>query len=161
MIRDMRIDDCKNLAALSIQVWLDTYAREGIRTEFSEFVLSCFTPAYFEEILESCNRHLLVCEIKDHLVGYVSMDTDPERPDTSCIGAEIVTLYIIHAFHRRGLGSQLVRSARERCGPRLWLTAWIHNDPAIRFYESIGFKRVGRTWFDLMGEQHENLILAG
>ncbi len=33
MIRSAKKDDCLNLAALSIQVWLHTYAPEGITAE--------------------------------------------------------------------------------------------------------------------------------
>lgn len=39
--------DAANLAALSIEVWLHTYARDGIRQAFSDYVLREFTAERF------------------------------------------------------------------------------------------------------------------
>ncbi len=47
MIREAVEEDCINLAVLSLQVWLDTYAIEGIRIEYSKYVISNFTEACF------------------------------------------------------------------------------------------------------------------
>lgn len=43
MIRVARKQDAINLAVLSMQVWLETYAQEGIRSEYSHHVLNTFT----------------------------------------------------------------------------------------------------------------------
>ena len=39
--------DAPALAALSIQVWLDTYATEGVSDLIARYVLDEFTPAAF------------------------------------------------------------------------------------------------------------------
>ncbi len=53
MIRAATEEDCLNLVALSLQVWLNTYALDGIRTEYSEFALSTFTEQQFKKLLDS------------------------------------------------------------------------------------------------------------
>ena len=37
MVREATKDDCAKLALLSIRVWLDTYAQEGIKTEYADY----------------------------------------------------------------------------------------------------------------------------
>ena len=51
MIRKAVKEDCINLAVLSLEVWLDTYAIEGIRTEYSSYVITNFTEVSFLNIL--------------------------------------------------------------------------------------------------------------
>ena len=42
MIRKALQSDCLDLAALSLQVWLHTYATKGIRSQISQYALSHF-----------------------------------------------------------------------------------------------------------------------
>lgn len=53
MIRTANVSDSANIAALSIQVWLDTYATEGIRQNISKYVLEKFTEERVSEIIAS------------------------------------------------------------------------------------------------------------
>ncbi len=70
MIRYAKKEDCINIAALSFQVWLETYAVEGIRTEYSKYVFSNFTEEYFLELLEKSNYHLLISDNDGILKGF-------------------------------------------------------------------------------------------
>ena len=60
MIREAIQSDCKNLTALSLLVWLETYAVEGIKTEYSDFALSTFTEKYFSDLLSNANYRILI-----------------------------------------------------------------------------------------------------
>ncbi|MCP4024088.1 MAG: GNAT family N-acetyltransferase [Desulfobacteraceae bacterium] len=159
MIREINKTDFKNLAALSIQVWLHTYATDGIRTRISDYVLDRFTPDYFKKIYHSKNQKLIVYEKDNHLLGFITIDLTPQCPADACSGYEIVTFYVQEHFQGKGIGSKLLKSAMEKYGARLWLTTWIHNTPAIKFYEKAGFQNIGTTYFDLEGEKHKNVIL--
>ena len=59
MVREATKDDCAKLAVLSIRVWLDTYAQEGIKTEYADYVLSTFTADYFLEILNNTQGEIV------------------------------------------------------------------------------------------------------
>ncbi len=58
MIRKATESDYINLTALSLEVWLQTYSIDGIRTENSKYVLSSFTEEHFKEILHD-NKYKL------------------------------------------------------------------------------------------------------
>lgn len=61
--------DAENLAALAIQVWLHTYATDGISSIISHYVLSEFTSEMFLALLRSTSATVLVAETNTNLIG--------------------------------------------------------------------------------------------
>ena len=155
--------DAANLAALSIEVWLHTYAREGIRRAFSDYVLREFTAAKFAEHLSSDRQAIVKCERGDHLLGYLRMDFDVPCPTLPELTTEVATLYVRARHARQGIGSGLLARATDICRSRgitgFWLCVNHENAPAIAFYEAQRFQRNGSDYFELEGERHENFIL--
>lgn len=155
--------DAASLAALSIEVWLHTYAREGIRRAFSDYVLGEFTAARFAEHVASDSRVIVKCERGDHLLGYLRMDFDEPCPTVPELTTEIATLYVRSRHARQGIGKGLLARASEICRQRgikgFWLCVNHENAPAIRFYAAQRFQRNGSDYFELEGERHENFIL--
>ena len=78
--------------------------------------------------------------------------------------AELFRLYVQEPFTARGIGSRLLRAAEDSAAERgatvLWLTPWVHNTRALRFYAHHGYADHGPTLFHLDGETHENRVLA-
>ncbi|MFA8343457.1 MAG: GNAT family N-acetyltransferase [Rhodothermaceae bacterium] len=159
MIREAVKKDCINLAALSIEVWLNTYAVSGIRTTFSRYVLSHFTEQHFTDLLEKENIKILVFEEKEHLTGYILIDKESFYEDKSN-GYEIETLYVQEHFHGKGIGKKLIQEMMAKYGNNCWLSALVHNSNAISFYKHLGFKDIGEIYFELDGEKHENRVLS-
>ncbi len=158
IIRETEKKDIKNLVALSTQVWLHTYATEGIRTEISNFVLNTFTLKNFESVLNSTEEKIFVAVVDDNLLGYIRINVEARCKEAT--GYEIMTFYVQEHFQNKGVGRALLNFVWKIYGPNCWLTTWIHNTPAILFYEHLGFKEVGYTYFVLGNEKHKNHILA-
>ncbi len=78
-----------------------------------------------------------------------------------------IDLFLTSALHGRGLGRDAVRTlARwlidERGHHRLTIDPAVANEPAIRAYEAVGFKRVGilrRYWRDPEGVWQDGWLL--
>jgi diamine N-acetyltransferase len=155
--------DAANLAALSIEVWLHTYAREGIRKAFSDYVLREFTAERFADHLCDKKKAIVKCERGDHLLGYLRMDFDVPCPTLPELTTEVATLYVRARHARQGIGSGLLAQATDICRARgiagFWLCVNHENTPAIAFYEAQRFQRNGSDYFELEGERHENFIL--
>lgn len=155
--------DAANLAALTIQVWLHTYAKAGIRDALSNYVLQAFTAANFKEHLNSPNQMFILCERNSLLIGYLRLDFEAPCPSDPILHVEIVTLYVQEHHIRRGIGSSLLRHAFSACRDRgfaeVWLSVNHENAEAISFYERHKFVRNGSLDFELDGERHENFIL--
>lgn len=158
MIREAVKEDCINLAVLSLQVWLDTYAIEGIKTEYSKYVLSNFTEVYFLNILNNSNNRLLVCESNKVLQAFVLINFDShfEGDDN---GFEIEKLYVDIRFKAQGIGRKLLSEIESRYGSKFWLYTWVENK-SNDFYKHLGFKNIGNINFDFNNKIIENNVYS-
>ena len=159
MIRPALSVDCINLAALSIQVWLNSYARDGLRSGLSEYVLTTFTQKHFEQLLSRQDYEILVYEQQEHLLGFIALDLKSHF-NTADNGYEVDTLYVQNRHQGKGLGRQLLQAASTSYGKNYWLTTWVGNLEGLSFYQHLGFTDIGEYFFELEGEQHENRVLA-
>ena len=156
MIREATKDDCINLAVLSLQVWLETYAVEGIRTEYSKYVLSTFTESYFLDLLNNSNYRLLLSEIDDTLQGYALINLKSCFKDETN-GFEIDKLYVHNKFNGQGVGRNLLYEVEQRYGGRFWLYTWTENT-SNKFYQHLGFNQIGKLDIDFNGNVIENNV---
>lgn len=160
--RPAAMGDAANLAALSAQVWLHTYARSGLRHALSNYVLTELTEGKFLDGLQNDRQMFIVCETDVHLVGYIRLDFDAPCPSRIDISTEIMTLYVQAHFLRRGIGAGLLEQALAVCRQRgisdVWLMANHENATAIAFYQRHGFQHSGSKLFELGSERHENFI---
>ena len=53
MIRKAQARDASALAAVSIEVWMSTYLREGVSPRFADYVLSEFTAQKFRDAIDN------------------------------------------------------------------------------------------------------------
>ena len=157
--------DAESLAALSIEVWLHTYATNGVSAIIARHVLREFTSDNFVARLENQRIAILVAEASDGLAGYAELHFDATCPASDSSRVELGTLYVRAHFARVGIGSELLARAEAlavagwRCP--LWLAVYAGNPHAIAFYANRGYARIGHAWFDLGGTKHENHLLLG
>jgi diamine N-acetyltransferase len=157
--------DALCLSVLAMQVFLDTYAIEGIPPAIARNALSCFSQAAFEAAITDANSRILMAERADHLIGFAQV-TLSKNHDLAPPGvqAELLRLYVQEPFTGARVGSQLLAGAEHIAASAgatvLWLTPWVHNLRALAFYGRRGYQDYGLTWFTFEGESHENRLLA-
>lgn len=165
LIRPGLLSDAENICALTIQVWLHTYATEGISSTISRYVLSEFTVEHFETLLSDTSTNVFVAEIDQMLVGYAVVSFDRTCPEPTQSKAELATLYVQAPFLSKGVGTSLLMQTeawtKERGAGPLWLTVNAKNQRAIGFYQQRGYTKIGVSFFKLGLEKHENLVLIG
>lgn len=159
MIRKATQSDSINLAVLSLQVWLHTYATQGVKTKVSHYVLSTFTEQYFNKMLDDSIYDIWVYIKGEHLVGFIVVDLASTFNNTTN-GYEVKTLYVSEHFHRQGIGRKLLDNIKIQHGSPFWLSTWVKNEDALRFYRNLNFTIIGELSFDLDGERHENYVLS-
>jgi GNAT superfamily N-acetyltransferase len=158
-------EDAGRLAVLAAQVWLHTYATDGISREIAEYVLSHITPEQYVQVLRDAATPVLVALHADHVVGLAVVRFDTPCPDHPDLSTELQTLYVQEHFLGKGVGSLLLAAAealaRRRANSRLWLTVHATNSRAIAFYDRKGSVTVGTAYCVLGTGRHENHVLAG
>ena len=164
-IRPARPDDASRLAVLATQVWLHTYATNGITTDIAEYVLGELTPDKYRQILNDPTSEILVAECGKHLVGLAVVKFDTACPAGNFSSVELQTLYVQAHFVGRGAGKSLLGAAQDLTWQRahavLWLTVNAQNARAIAFYTHQGYTKVGSTHFVLGDGRYENHVLIG
>ncbi len=164
VLRAGRPADAPLLAALATQVFLHTYATQGVSAAIAAHVLAEFTPAKFQAWLVSDTAAVLVAERNAHLVGYARLAFGAVCPVPGAGTAELATLYLQERFTGHGVGAALLAQAQalalQRTQQPLWLTVNAQNLRAIAFYAAQGCSKIGNAWFVLGGESHPNDVLV-
>jgi GNAT superfamily N-acetyltransferase len=157
--------DALCLSVLATQVFLDTYATQGIRPAIAREVRQYLSEEAFAEVLSHPRRAILLAEIEAHLVGFAQLTHDRahEHLSTEAPAAELNRLYVQRPFLGMGIGKELLASAeilaRAEGAALLWLTAWTGNAHALRFYEAQGYQDVGASVYTFEGDRYETRVL--
>lgn len=165
LIRLAQAEDAENLSALAMQIWLHTYADQGISSTISGYVLTELSPSRFTSLLSDPSSVVHVAEVEKHLVGYATVCLATSCPESTQAKAELATLHVQEPFVGKGVGTLLLKQseywAKGRTDKNIWLTVNSKNSRAISFYAKHGYVKLGITYFQLGDEKHENFVLAG
>ena len=164
-LRAADIDDALCLGVLATQVFLDTYAKQGIRQAIALEAQRAFSTEAMRAVLKAPNTSLWVAERAKHLIGFAQWTLGTtqalvhgQRP------AELDRLYVQEPFTRAGVGSALLRQAEVAAAQAqstvLWLSPWVHNERALAFYARHGYSHLGLTTFVMEGEAIDNYVVA-
>jgi ribosomal protein S18 acetylase RimI-like enzyme len=157
--------DASCLSALSTQVWLHTYATEGVSPAIARYVQEHLSTNALALQLERSEVLFLVAEIDGNLLGYASGEPDMPCPLRVDALAYLDRLYVREHGRGGGVGRELLSRFRAELAQlvgndALWLTVNSRNREARAFYERQGLTDIGTTYFDLYGEKHENRVLC-
>lgn len=163
-IRNVMPEEAGKLVVLKQQVWISTYATEGINEEFSGYVLSEFTRKKVLKSVLDQDRLTLGAYYNQNLTGCAEIILLPERPHQAVKPCpEIATLYVLDRFQDQGIGKMLLTECLHRLQElgflQTWLTVYYRNEKAIRFYEKLNFLNVGETDFKLGFNRYKNYIM--
>lgn len=161
-LRLARPSDAPSLAAISIEVWLGTYIRRGVSAAFAEYALREFTAEKVAALIAGTRETFIVSENEEGPDGFIRLTSGNHAPVPGCSDHEISTLYVQPRHHGRGIGRALLEvglgRARNAGCPSVWLTTNSENAPAIGFYLSRGFVKVGATHFRIGDQAYPNDI---
>ena len=165
---DLRLaapEDSLCLSVLAMQVFLDTYATEGIRPALAREVLSSYSQASFNDAIADPRTRVVVAEHKRHMVGFAHVTLGACHEFTpSGVQAELLRLYVQEPFTGVKVGTKLLTQAENVAASAgatvMRLTPWVHNHRALAFYARRGYGDFGLTYFTFEGESHENRVFA-
>jgi diamine N-acetyltransferase len=164
-IRAAQAADAHCLAVLATQVWLHTYATDGISQDIADYTLTQLTPDKYLSVLGDSSSHVWVAECSGNLIGLAVIQFRVQCPASSSSSTELQTLYVQEHFVGQGVGRLLLQAAEEETRRRaqtvLWLTANARNAHALAFYKHCGYAQIGTSYFALGDTQHENHVLLG
>ncbi len=162
-IRIGTVADAETISALAIQVFLDTYATEGVRPDLAHEAFAEYGQDVFAQRLGQDARVFYLAVQGPGLVGFAEVlrDSAPS-PIPGVSGSELVRLYVQPQAQGAGVGRTLLQSV-ERCASQagaagVWLTAWEHNARALAFYKRQRYEDIGHTLCVIQGQSFGNRV---
>lgn len=159
--RDASRADAATLDRLFDTVFCDTFAHLYRAEDLNAFLTS-FGLADWEEQLDDPAFACRIAEVDGIAAGYVKLGPLKRPVETDGPGMLLDQLYVLKDHHGTGIAQALMEwafdEARRRGARQLFLTVFIDNRRARRFYEHYGFEAVGRYDF-MVGEQADEDII--
>ena len=157
--------DALCIGVLATQVFLDTYATEGIRPDLAREVLSVCSTEAITQSLSAQGTTFVLAEKEGHLVGFAELKGQRPCPIEGQAGqVEVVRLYVQRPFFRQGIGRELLRQSEALASicraTGIWLTAWAENDRALAFYRAQGYQDIGPIPYVFEDQTYENRLLV-
>jgi diamine N-acetyltransferase len=156
--------DALSLSVLATQVFLDTYATQGVRPAVAREARQLLSEEAFAALLADPRRGLLIAELADHLLGFAQLthgQTHALLP-SEARATELNRLYVQRPFLGKGIGKELLARAEALATGEgaeiLWLTAWTGNTHALRFYEAQGYQDVGGSVYTFEEDSYETRV---
>ena len=165
VFRTAGASDALCIGVLATQVFLDTYATDGIRPSLAQEVLEQLSTNSICALFADPATSFIVAERAQHMVAFAQLTFGSIQPLAAVERAvELNRLYVQGRFTAKGIGKALLHRAEGLAASRgastLWLTVWTRNQRALAFYASQQYQDVGSTMYVFQEEQFENRVLA-
>ena len=154
--------DAATLDCLFDKVFCDTFAHLYRPEDLSAF-LSSFGISDWEEQLDDPAFACLLAEVDGEPAGYVKLGPLKLLVETNGQALLLDQLYVLKAHHGAGIAQHLmdwaIEEASRRGATRIYLTVFVDNHRARRFYDRYGFEAVGRYDFMVGNQADEDIIM--
>lgn len=162
IIREAKLEDACRIAMLKLQVWLHTYATDGIEGEYADYLDSEITKEKTEGIILNPEKKLFLAEKEGRIIGCYQLDFDTKCPIEGIKAPELTVLYLSAHFHGKGIGRSMLRHAESELivlgHKAVWLTAYHQNLQAIEFYQRQTYELKGKCYFEMGDSKYENWL---
>jgi ribosomal protein S18 acetylase RimI-like enzyme len=142
VIRPAGVQDARGIAQVHVSAWREAYV-EILPADYLSTVSVAAREEAWKKMLSQRAPHVLVAEIKDDIVGFVSYARSRDEDSTPETG-EISAIYVAAARWSSGVGRSLWLEAKKGLSRQgyVTVTVWVlaDNARAIRFYECAGLR---------------------
>ena len=151
-IRQADVADTNIICALGVTTFYEAYFEQDESSDLADYVLESFSQAQIEVEINNADSTFFIAELNGKAVGYAKLR---ENSTIDCLknenAIELHRIYILERAKGKGVGVNLLNrcfeTARAKGYETMWLGVWERNAAAIRFYEKIGFAKVGELQF--------------
>ncbi len=165
-IRRGTVEDAETLAPLAVKIFNDTFADNPLNKpeDMQVYIAEFMSVAAFEQELTDKDSVFFIAEIGNEMIGYAKLQANLAE---ACVSdknpIELQRLYVAHEFHGKGIAKNLMNEcfaeATRKNYQTMWLGVWEFNFRAQKFYEKIGFYKVGKHIFRLGSDAQTDLVM--
>jgi ribosomal protein S18 acetylase RimI-like enzyme len=146
--KPIRECDFASVATLAKTIWREHYTTIISREQIEYMLAGRFTPENLQKYVRADDRWMETVRLDSSLIGYCSyaLSTTPRE-------MKLEQLYLLPAFHGRGIGRSMLDRAEQQCRLKdcnlLMLQVNKHNEKAIRAYNRAGYRVRGEAVVDI------------
>ena len=160
--RDASAADLPAIDRVFRQSFCDTFAHLYRPEDLAAFLADFTAQAWSDEFTDQGYR-FRVAEIDGHVVGFVKLGPSALPVETNKRAVELRQIYVLKEHHGSGIAAELsdwaIKEAQRQGFEELYLTVYVDNHRARRFYERYGFEAVGRYDFMVGSHADEDIIM--
>jgi GNAT superfamily N-acetyltransferase len=160
--RNATADDLPAIDRVFRKTFCDTFAHLYRQEDLDAF-LAKFAPETWAEEFADPRYRFRVAEAESGVVGYVKLGPSALPIETDRRAIELRQIYVLKEHHGSGIAAALsewaIDEARRQNFEELYLTVYIDNHRARRFYDRHGFEAVGRYDFMVGNHADEDIIM--
>lgn len=155
-------DDAERLAELGARTFTHTFGHLYQPADL-ELFLQNHSPENWQKELKDPAFEVRIAELEDGLIGYVKLGP-PHLPfEPRGEAAELRQLYVVEEMKGQGVAHELmswvIDRARDKRADYLYLSVFIDNHRARRFYEKYGFEPEGTYAFMVGSHADEDIVM--
>jgi len=165
-IRRAKEADTEVLALLARVTWAESHGQYiDDKNNLLKYLDANFSVSKTKQDLNNPDNFFYIITVDDLPAGYVKLVANALNESVgSRKSFQLERIFIQNEFIPLKIGQQLLNFAQEKVKElqfeTMWLTVYIKNNRAIRFYEKNQFKNVGALNFVVNGIGYENIVFA-
>ena len=165
-IKKATIADTTVLALLGRITWAESHGQYiEDKNNLLKYLDENFSAAKTKQHLNNPKNLFYIVYVDDLPVGYAKLILNEKQ---ECVASQnncrLERIFILDDFIPLKIGKKLLTFLEERARAlkldTMWLSVYIKNTRAIRFYEKNEFKNVGQLNFSVSGQEYENIIFS-
>ncbi|MGV6805041.1 MAG: N-acetyltransferase family protein [Ruegeria sp.] len=102
-LRPATLSDASSIAAISLEVWISTYLKQGVGAFFADYALEEFTTLKSGKLIADPNQYILVSDNEEGIDGFIRISLSSKAPVDGCFETEIATFYVQPRHHGKGI----------------------------------------------------------
>lgn len=158
--------DIKVLALLGRVTWAESHGHYiEDKKNLLEYLDENFSVSKMKQHINNAKNLFYIMYVDDLPIGYAKLIVDALHESVaSQNNCRLERIFILDDFIPLKIGHQLLTFVEERAKElkldTMWLSVYIKNKRAIRFYERNEFENVGELNFSVNGKEYENIIFS-
>lgn len=152
--------DAVLLSEIGKTTFVESHGHSASEKDIQNYVSSKFSISAFENELKKSKNHYYIMYFGEQPIGYSKIRFNAKNSNIIIKNVtKLERLYVLQKYHNLKLGLELfnfnITLSKQENQSGMWLYTWINNHKAIRFYNKVGFKVVGKHEFKI-SEKHYN-----
>ncbi|MEW7289374.1 GNAT family N-acetyltransferase [Aquimarina sp. 2304DJ70-9] len=158
--------DTEVLALLGRLTWAESHGHYiEDKNDVLKYLNENFSVFKTKQNISNPKQLFYIIYADDLPVGYAKLVVNASNENiTSQNSCQLERIFILNDFIPLKIGQQLLTFVEEQAKKlqldTMWLTVYIKNNRAIRFYERNEFKNVGELNFIVNGKGYENIVFS-